>query len=55
MIDFKKLADEPKKDIIDPSIIFASLPNKAKKYGYLRQVQGEVLDQWFQNRNQKII
>ena len=31
MIDFKKLADEPKKDIIDPSIIFASLPNKAKK------------------------
>lgn len=53
MIDFKKLADEPKKDIIDPSIIFTSLPNKAKKYGYLRQVQGEVLDQWFQNRNQK--
>lgn len=53
MIDFKKLADEPKKDIIDPSIIFASLPNKAKKYGYLRQVQGEVLDQWFQNRDQK--
>ena len=39
MIDFKKLADEPKKDIIDPSIIFASLPNKAKKYGYLRLIQ----------------
>lgn len=53
MIDFTKLSNDSKKDIVDPSIIFASLPNKAKKYGYLRQVQAEVLEQWFKNRNQK--
>ena len=44
MIDLKKISSEVKKDIINPSVIFASLPNKAKKYGYLRQVQGEVLN-----------
>ena len=55
MIDLKKISSEVKKDIINPSVIFASLPNKAKKYGYLRQVQGEVLNQWFEQRNQKDI
>ena len=55
MIDLKKISSEVKKDIINPSVIFASLPNKAKKYGYLRQVQGEVLNQWFEQRNKKDI
>lgn len=55
MIDLKKISKEEKKDIINPSVIFASLPNKDKKYGYLRHVQAEVLNQWYEQRNQKDI
>lgn len=55
MIDLKKISSDAKKDIIDPSVLFASLPNKSKKYGYLRQIQAEVLKQWFEQREQKNI
>ena len=53
MIDFNKLRSETPKEIIEPSFIFASLPNKSKKYGYLRAVQSEVLKQWYKVRDRK--
>lgn len=38
----------------EPRAIFNSLVNKSKKYnGYLRDVQSEVLDQWFEMRDKK--
>ncbi len=54
-IDFSKLsAAISQKNIIEPREIFLSLTNKAQKYnGYLRDVQTEVLEMWYQNRNKK--
>jgi hypothetical protein len=34
--------------VADPQKLFQALPARAKKYGYLRDVQGEVLAQWFE-------
>lgn len=53
MIDFTQLGINsiPKK--IDPRDIFMSLTGKDSKYQYLRDVQGEVLKQWFEIRNNK--
>lgn len=54
MIDLSKLTIEKKQKIINPIAIFSSLPNKSNKYnGYLRNVQGEVLNQWFEMRNER--
>lgn len=54
MIDLSKIKIEQDKDIIHPVKIFASLPNKSVKYnGYLRNVQSEVLNKWFQARDNK--
>jgi len=54
MIDFTKLSNPKKDEIINPIAIFSSLPNKSKKYnGYLRDVQSEVLNQWFSLRNNR--
>lgn len=39
--------------IINPTEIFMSLPEKSAKYAYLRNVQAEVLDQWFLQRDRK--
>ncbi len=33
--------------VTDPQKLFHALPAKAKKYAYLRDVQGEVLTRWF--------
>lgn len=54
-IDFSKLsAALNQKNIIEPREIFLSLTNKSPKYnGYLRDVQTEVLELWYQNRNKK--
>lgn len=54
-IDFSKLsAALNQKNIIEPREIFLSLTNKSQKYnGYLRDVQTEVLELWYQNRNKK--
>lgn len=52
-IDLSKLALISDLEI-DPRAIFNSLVNKSKKYnGYLRDVQSEVLDQWFEIRYKK--
>lgn len=54
-INFSKLsAAINQRDIVEPREIFLSLTNKATKYnGYLRDVQTEVLEMWYQNRNKK--
>lgn len=54
-INFSKLsAAINQRDIVEPREIFLSLTNKAPKYnGYLRDVQTEVLEMWYQNRNKK--
>ena len=54
-IDFSKLsAALNQKNIIEPREIFLSLTNKSPKYnGYLRDVQTEVLELCYQNRNKK--
>lgn len=54
MIDFGKLSAQLSKGkIIDPTEIFMSLPSKNEKYSYLRNVQAEVLEQWYDNRDCK--
>lgn len=54
MIDFSKLSAQLSKGkIIDPKEIFMSLPSKNEKYSYLRNVQAEVLEQWYDKRNFK--
>jgi tetratricopeptide (TPR) repeat protein len=39
--------------VISPIEIFSILPSKSPNYNYLRDVQKEVLLQWFKNRNNK--
>lgn len=38
---------------VQPRELFSVLPEKSKEYGYLRDVQAEVLDSWFVRRNDK--
>jgi hypothetical protein len=45
-IDFDKLAPGEQAPLISPRDIFASLPRRAAGFGYLRDVQGQVLDAW---------
>lgn len=50
-LDFSKIAAPSTADtVVNPREIFAILPGKQAKYGYLRDVQAEVLDQWFGKR-----
>lgn len=52
-IDLSKITLNSKDDI-EPRAIFNSLLNKSEKYnGYLRDVQSEVLDKWFDLRNKE--
>jgi hypothetical protein len=52
-LDFSKLTGAQTSDtLIDPREIFASLPAKDHRYSYLRDVQSEVLDAWFQRRSE---
>lgn len=47
-IDFNKLVKKTDKNVIDTTKIFDILPGKNEKYdGYLREVQSEVLKEWF--------
>ena len=50
MLDLSKITIDESKDI-DPRIIFNNLPHKKSKYSYLRDVQSEVLDSWFSNKD----
>lgn len=52
-IDFTKITGGATSDsLIDPREIFAALPAKDAKYSYLRDVQSEVLDEWFRRRGE---
>ena len=54
MLDFSKLKKENNFDkIIKPEEIFMSLPNKADKYQYPRNVQAEIWSKWFECRDEK--
>jgi hypothetical protein len=39
--------------VTDPQKLFQALPAKAAKYGYLRDVQGDVLGKWYETRPQR--
>jgi hypothetical protein len=51
-LDFSRIAASSTVDsVIIPREIFAVLPGKHPKYGYLRDVQAEVLNQWYERRS----
>ncbi|MGH2731758.1 MAG: helicase C-terminal domain-containing protein [Actinomycetota bacterium] len=53
-LDFQKLAAVSSADtVVDPRRIFSALPQKAAKYDYLRDVQGEVLEGWYERRSKR--
>src|SRR2546427_4057170 len=53
-IDFGALTGGASPDtVISPREIFSLLPAKASRYQYLRDVQAEVLNQWFDRRAEK--
>ena len=52
-IDFGKLAVGEHAPLISPRDIFASLPRRAAGFGYLRDVQGQVLDAWVKRRTER--
>ena len=53
-IDFNALGGTTTTDTVtSPREIFSLLPSKAHKYQYLRDVQAEVLFQWYNRRNEK--
>jgi hypothetical protein len=39
----------PPDTVTDPQKLFQALPEKAKKYAYLRDVQGDVLAKWYES------
>jgi hypothetical protein len=52
-IDFSRLAAGGHAPLISPRDIFASLPGRAAGFGYLRDVQGQVLDAWERRRTER--
>lgn len=52
-IDFNKLAHGEQAPLISPRDIFASLPRRAAGFGYLRDVQGQVLDAWEKRKSDR--
>ena len=53
-MDFGKLTNRRQLDrLTSPRDIFAALPSKAPGFGYLRDVQGQVLDSWEKRRTER--
>lgn len=53
-LDFRKLESTNTADtLLHPREIFAALPGKSSEYKYLRDVQAEVVEQWFPRRHEK--
>jgi hypothetical protein len=52
-IDFSKLAVGEQAPLISPRDVFAALPGRAAGFGYLRDVQGQVLDSWDKRRTER--
>ncbi|QXW02608.1 helicase C-terminal domain-containing protein [Rhodococcus globerulus] len=54
VLDFTKLAAKGSiSGITEPAKLFDALPNKSAGYGYLRTVQGDVLNAWSPRRNER--
>src|SRR4051794_23300184 len=50
-IDYSRLGGSSSADTVpDPQKLFQALPAKAKRFRYLRDVQGEVLARWYETR-----
>lgn len=53
-LDFSRISAPSTADsLINPRELFSALPGKISKYGYLRDVQAEVLDRWYALRNSR--
>lgn len=53
-MDFDRLLKESAQAApVEPRELYASLPNKADGYGYLRDVQGQVLSEWHARRDER--
>ena len=52
-INFERLTTGEHPPLISPRDIFASLPRRAAGFGYLRDVQGQVLDAWLERRPER--
>jgi hypothetical protein len=53
-LDFSKMTAGPAPDTLtEPRKIFAALSEKERKYDYLRDVQGEVLETWHARRQER--
>jgi hypothetical protein len=53
-MDFGKLLEGPASDApIEPRELYEALPDKKEGYGYLRLVQGEVLEAWHARRGER--
>ena len=55
-MDFDKLLNESTDaPLTDPRELYEQLPYKAKNYGYMRDVQAQILTQWDKKRDQRDI
>jgi hypothetical protein len=53
-LDFRKLTTEKHlESLVSPRDIFTALPSRAAGFGYLRDVQGQVLDAWEERRAER--
>ncbi|KZS54828.1 DEAD/DEAH box helicase family protein [Mycobacterium ostraviense] len=53
-MDFDRLLDEAAHTApIEPRELYAWLPDKAEGYGYMRDVQGQVLTTWHRRRDER--
>lgn len=53
-MDFDKLLSQAgQKAPVEPRELYGSLPDKAPGFGYLRDVQGQILGAWDQRRNER--
>lgn len=54
-VDFSRLSPPSREKLLSPRDIFGALPAKASGFGYLRDVQGQVLDAWNLRRAERDI
>ena len=52
-VDFGKLSSPSGDKLLSPRDIFSALPGKTSGFGYLRDVQGQVLDAWNLRRSER--
>ena len=52
-VDFTKFKVQSNRAPIHPRDVFSALSGRAEGFGYLRDVQGQVLDAWFKRRTDR--